>query len=871
MILYRYITKELPRPFFYSILTIVMIFMMMVAMRLLPRVLHRGIPAEIILQLFMLKMVAYFALAIPLALLVSSLMVFGRLSGDNEFTAIKAAGIGLSQLLPPVIAFSGVVTTMLIFFNSSILPETNVRGQQLYHDIMRTQPAAMIQSGVLMKEFKGYAMMVDSVDHGRGKLFGITIFADEKDHTPSVTVADSGTLFLTDDEEYLELSLYSGETVSDGGKNSSVNVYQIAFQKQVIYFDNPAKSFEKKDAKKKPRNDREMTTKQLLADIEIQKKQKEEQVGLHQKRLEELLFFYDSLRAPPVENSAKEVDSLSDSLDVLVVTTFPEWCARIKSPKTWQKTVREYIRREHHVARIRESRIKRSELKENSNLVEVHKKYALAFSAIVFAVLGVAFGIVGRSGSIAVSIIYAAVVYIVNYVFLIGGESLANRGVLSAEVAMWSGDVLLGLLAVYLIYISSREGSFVNLRTIYYYTLCPLFSPFLWLYKKVKRQRNSNRRPLLEPIVEFPRKMLHAVVPTMQAYVLGRLFVFFVVLIFSLVLLVSVLDYVGNLSHYRGSMFREIVVYYQHFTIAYLPMILHIEILLEVMMTIGSFAKTQEMTAIKASGVSVIRVTLPFLVFGIFISLFNFWFNEKMVVQSNVKMELMQDVFSARRNNRPIPTEVKSYRRNFYYFSGTSDVYRFGHFQTDPPRADRVQHYIFKDHRLKSVVEAERMVYDKGWTLTKGVERSWVGADIISKPFEERIDTVLKQTPKEMVKTVKMVEQMSYSELSNFMTLAKQRGESVERYRADLAFKISLPLMNLVVILIGVAVTARAGKRGGAVNFGGGILLVFFYWGSSQFLLLFGRGGTINPMVAAWGATVFFLLLGGTMYTRASR
>ena len=142
---------------------------------------------------------------------------------------------------------------------------------------------------------------------------------------------------------------------------------------------------------------------------------------------------------------------------------------------------------------------------------------------------------------------------------------------------------------------------------------------------------------------------------------------------------------------------------------------------------------------------------------------------------------------------------------------------------------------------------------------------------ITVEQFEQLPMDRLEQTPEEMVKEVKKIELMSYSELHESMELAKQRGESTDKYLADLYFKFALPLMNLIVILIGVAVTAKSGKRGGAVNFGVGILLAFSYWAVAQFLLLFGRSGTIDPLIAAWGGTVFFLILGVLMYRRAAQ
>ncbi len=103
-----------------------------------------------------------------------------------------------------------------------------------------------------------------------------------------------------------------------------------------------------------------------------------------------------------------------------------------------------------------------------------------------------------------------------------------------------------------------------------------------------------------------------------------------------------------------------------------------------------------------------------------------------------------------------------------------------------------------------------------------------------------------------MVARIKKTEEMSYWELSKFIESAKKRGEKVNKFLGELDFKIALPFMNFIVILLGVSITARAGRKGGAMLFGIGLALVFSYWIISRFSIVFAQNGHLPVLLGAW-------------------
>lgn len=873
MILYRYILREFRKPFIYTFMTITMLFVIQLVIRMLPRVLYKGVPIPVILELFAVNIASIVVLALPMALLLAVLMTFGRLSADNEIVAIKASGRSILDLLPPMVSFGALVGLLLIFFTNSVLPEANHHASKLFRDVMRKKPAAMIEAGVLMTDFPGYAIMVDSVEHGTGKIFGITIFSEEKGRVPAVTIAESGTIFQVADSSALpkkdravheqvlnptgelplsliELTLYNGETHSDAENGEH---YVINFAKQMLYVKNVDSELTHTTSRR--RGDREKSAKQLLADVEDLKAEVNERKEKHNKRLEVFEQLVDSSEV------AKEGTDISHD-------TFEDWVAALEIKRSDRKSHR-LISREKSTAKMRASRIHRRELAINKNMVEVHKKYALGVAAIVFVLLGVPLGIIARNGSVAVGAVYSLLFYILYYIFLIVGENVGDRGIVPPALSMWMGNILLFIVAALLISSSMRGTAFIFRWFFSHFFVRPWKLIITVLFRRKRRQRKS----LLNTLLSLPARALKRGLNIVPSYALGRFLSYFLLVTLGLIVLTVVINYVSELKDLVGGKPREILEYYLYFLASFMTILLPISMLLSSMLAMGSMSKTSELTAIKAAGMSIVKTTFPIVIFGALIAVGSFFVTEQVLPNATDKMESLMETFAARRNDRNVTTGFKSYKHNFYYFNG-NETFRFKHFQTVPPRGDKVVRYRFSESgMLEEVLEARDMKFQgRQWMMHDGrVRRFLPNGTVAYREFDEEVATELAVTPEKMVAKVPSVDQLSYSQLKEYMENEKRQGNDTAKYEAQLYFKIALAMMNFVVVLIGVAVTARSDSRGGAVHFGKGIGIVFIYLVSSQLLLIFGQNGYLHPQVAAWSGTVFFLVLGLFLYRRASR
>ncbi|MDR2693639.1 MAG: LptF/LptG family permease [Chitinispirillales bacterium] len=902
MLLYRYIVKEHIFPFLASLSIIVFLFIMQQAIMMLDKIVSKNIDPIVVLEVFLIQLGWILALGIPMAVLSSTLMTFGRMAGDNEITAIKASGRGMSALVVPVMAAAATVTVALFFFHDLVLPEANHRAANLLGDISRKRPAAFIEPGVLIRDFQDYALYVEEVNALSGNLKGIRVFTDNPGQDPSVTVAESGNIRMTGDGEYLELSLFNGET--HGTPRENIRDYFVAaFKKQVVYIKNVDSRLERTSSD--GRGDREMTIAELLRAARTAK-ESNAQLAAERGRL------LDSATDVRARISA---DSSAESTDLSVPNTPTEPNAAVKSAAMSKKTARrnestapaasntpkeaadgltaltgtiplkKKLRRPHdlrpeELLNRYESRLEQISNSQKANLaviaqymVEVHKKFAIPAACLIFVLIGAPLGIMARRGGLAVGASYSVFFFIMYWVFLITGENMADRMVISPAVGMWAGNAFLVLCGVILIVLMTRETTigFGFLKT-FFGKLSPHF----------KRLSGIRIFALPGALMRSPRRLLNKAAGTLPGYLIWIFMSYAVGLLAALIVIFVTIDYVSNLRKFDNAAFEQIILYYQYFLPFIVLTVLPIVLFLSSMFSVGRLAKLSELTAMKAAGVNVRQLTMPLLLIGLLLSGGVFYGGEMVLPRANERRALISasfgkpaapregDAKTAAQN--PEPSVIREYRRNFFYFAAPNVMYYFNEFCTSPQFFRGVRRYVFTQSGLRERVDADAAEFDDtGWRFVKGQARAFAADKLTAGGFDVMPDSILTAVPSDLVKRVKSKEAMSYWELASHIEAAKHRGEKAQKFMAELQFKIALPFMNFIVILFGISLASRTGRRGGTALLGVGLLLSFLYWILSRFALVFAQNGYLPTLVGAWVGNVIFFIVGLALYRKAAR
>jgi len=435
----RYILREHVGPFFFGLATIVFVFLLNLVFRDLGRLLGKGLPVGIILEFFGLNLAWIVALAIPMSVLVATLMAFGRLSSDNEIAALKAGGVHLYRLIAPVVIAAAFLTFGMERFNNSVLPDFNHQVRLLYSDISRKRPTLTLEPNVFFDEIPQYSMLVHEIKEKENLLKGI-IINDQSDRNYSKTIiAQRGKVIFSKEQEKMVFSLFDGEIHEVDLKNFE-NYRRMKFQQQVLSIS--VSNMELRRSNSEHRGDREKSAKMMREDIQKNR----EAIRLREDRIREYVRQDFTETFPKVlwieeMNGGERGQSLFKKQD---------------DTDSYRRTGRMYqkIRGETNVIRGYRRAVR-------SLRVEIHKKYSIPLACIVFVLVGAPLGIVARQGSLAVGGGLSLVFFLIYWTFLIGGEQLADRGIVGPVVAMWAPNLLVGIGGIYLLIRTVREATFI--------------------------------------------------------------------------------------------------------------------------------------------------------------------------------------------------------------------------------------------------------------------------------------------------------------------------------------------------------------------------------------------------------------------------
>ena len=443
MILNRYILKEHIFPFLSAFSVITFLFALENMITLMEKYMSRGLPYDVILELLVLNLAWILALSIPMSCLVSTLMAFGRFSGDLEVTAMKSNGISPLKMMQPVLIASFLIMIFLLLFNNYVLPEANHRVGSLIDSIRNKKPEAFISSGELIKDFNNFQIWIDKKDEKTGVLRGIQIFEFDRNKQPKLILADSGRLAYADNNATLFLTLYHGENHLINDKDPS-KYTRIQFNQQIFSIKNVNSEFNRRE--RSYRSDRELSIEKMSEIV----KDTEERKAEH----------YESSRIWDFTKSLK-----NDSNVVAVFDLMKKHKMHVGENYKTLRSIRAVLSAERRNLKSVEKDIKqitRQKMQINKYLVEIHKKVSIPIACIVFVMIGAPLGIMARKGGVAIGIIYSIVFFVIFWACLYCGEFLADKLIIPPWLAMWSPNIILvsvGLLFCYKVTADKYSGN----------------------------------------------------------------------------------------------------------------------------------------------------------------------------------------------------------------------------------------------------------------------------------------------------------------------------------------------------------------------------------------------------------------------------
>ena len=436
-LLTRYILKQLFLPFIFSLLIIVFILFTQFLLRAIDRFLGKGLDLGTIFEYLFLNLGWITALSVPMAVLIAALMAFGQFSEDNEITAMRASGISFLTIVRPALVLGFAIATTLILFNAFIMPEMNFKARMLSGDIYRKRPDLNIEPGYFMDDLPDYSLIIR--DKEDNTLKDVRIFSKGIGETQTSIHSKTGNLTTIDDA--ILLTLFNGE-IHELDLKDYGNYRRIEFEKHIITIPADDLFLNRRDTTS--RSDREMTIQMILN----KRKDISNRIDIVRSRVGRafLRTKMDSI-VPPNFEAAKLV--LTQFKNAFATDSANNADAIYRMEKDVSMAERQ-LRNEYNLLR---SYGKSS----NKYEVELHKKFSLPVACILFIMTGASLGVLFRKGGFTIATSLSFGFFLVYYIFMIGGEDLADRNILSPMVGIWSPNVLLFIISVYLLLHTIRE------------------------------------------------------------------------------------------------------------------------------------------------------------------------------------------------------------------------------------------------------------------------------------------------------------------------------------------------------------------------------------------------------------------------------
>ncbi len=409
-------------------------------MKFADRLIGKGLGVWVIIKLITFNLAWMVVLVVPMATLVSTLMAFGSMSQNNEITILKSSGVSLKKMMAAPFIASIVVAYLLFLFNNDVLPDANHQAKILMEDISRQKPTLSLQPGVFSQDVANYAILAREIDKSTNELQNVVIYDYTNPTRVDVVTAQRGKIYFSKDQSKLIMDLWNGEIHESDAVQT--NYYrEIKFQKHRIIMNGDQFSFQQ-SAPGAPRGDRELSTGAMVTIID----------SLNQ------------IRNNALKNLTVETNKYMfiDTASALNPTNFPKSVSRnllYLNALQQIRTAQNVITANYRVWQSIQDEI-------NSYTVEVHKKYALPVACIVFILIGAPLGVMVRKGGFGIAASISLFFFVVYWAFLIGGEKLADRNIITPFWGMWSANILLVIVGLLLTTKTIQETVTINLSAL---------------------------------------------------------------------------------------------------------------------------------------------------------------------------------------------------------------------------------------------------------------------------------------------------------------------------------------------------------------------------------------------------------------------
>ncbi len=460
----KLIIKSFIGPFIATFFITVLVLVMQFFWLWIDDFVGKGLSAGIILKFIWFQSAVLIPLALPLAILLSSLMTFGNLGETFELVAIKSAGISLLRFMRPLFLLSLLISILAFLFSNYVIPVANLKSRTLLSDIVNAKPAFDLREGVFYDKLSGFAIKIGKKEENDSVIRDVIVFENANSLQDNFIMAKSGVMRVSDNKRYLEFNLHDGWRYQERGDRyggSQTEYVRLGFKEYKKLFDLSAFQISWTADSVNKNNERVYSMRQL--DIAIDSLAKDNRTVRTQLQRNIYSFlpmvqFRDSLAAGAIQVPA---DSAGGSTVGKTFSSFDEYL-----PDSVKRIVLD--RSVSQVNALRSSleatsgNLKDKEKILRRHKIEWHRKIVLSLACLVLFMIGAPLGSIIRKGGLGSPLIFAIAFFMVFYFTTTTGEKFAKEGTMTPFAGMWLATFVLVPIGIFLTYKAMRDSQLFN-------------------------------------------------------------------------------------------------------------------------------------------------------------------------------------------------------------------------------------------------------------------------------------------------------------------------------------------------------------------------------------------------------------------------
>ena len=459
----QYMLKSFIGPFVAILMIVIFILLLQFLWLYIDELVGKGLGFWVIMEFMGWGACTILPTALPLAVLMSSVMVMGQLGENKELMAIKAAGISIGRLMAPLMVTALLISVAAFFIGNNLVSKAYNEIFTLRDDITRTKEAIKIPSGTFYEGIDGYVLRVEDQNKATGMMYKVQVY----DHTSrrgntSLIVADSALLKMSKNKDYLIFTLHNGANYQETNeltyRDTSLALSRIEFGKQELIIPLSNYSFEHSDSSRFGDQAKSMRLDQLKSQSDSLTRKNDNAFADHYFRMRTGGRF-----------------ALKNQLDTARRGDLAEF---YKSDKMWTWKDYDAIKRAYDRASNECDRMSSEVLSYSHDIfqstfylrrtdVELYKKFAQALACFIFFFIGAPLGAMTKKGNgLGVSAIIAVFFFVIYWIVQISGEKLAKDGSLTAFNGDFAPAYILAPLGAFLTYKAVKDAELFNMDTV---------------------------------------------------------------------------------------------------------------------------------------------------------------------------------------------------------------------------------------------------------------------------------------------------------------------------------------------------------------------------------------------------------------------